>query len=378
MNYPIYLDNNATTVCDQRVIDAMLPFFTEHYGNASSGNHIFWWKAQETVDLAREQIAKLINATPSEIYFTSGATEANNLALKGFYDFKSEKGNHIITSKIEHKSVLESCKFLEKKGAEVTYIEVDRHGNIDLNVLEESIKDTTILIAIMTANNEIGTINPVNEIGEIARKHNITFFSDGVQALGKIPIDVKKLKFDMLSITAHKMYGPKGIGALYINKYHPSLKITPQILGGGQEFNIRSGTLNVPGIVGFGMACEIATDEMEMYTENMLILKNHLENSLTTIKGSQINGFASERLPNITNISFRDFDGEYLLSQANKKIAVSNGSACSSVHQKPSYVLKELGLSDDLAFSSLRFGLSRYTTKKEIDIAIEWIKTILL
>ncbi|WP_379966279.1 cysteine desulfurase family protein [Epilithonimonas sp. UC225_85] len=376
MNYPIYLDNNATTQCDPRVVEAMLPFFTENFGNASSGNHIFGWKAQEAVELAREQVAKLINATPSEIYFTSGATEANNLVIKGIFEKHSEKGNHIITTKIEHKSILETCKYLEKKGAEVTYLDVDKNGNIDLKQLESAIKPVTILIAIMFANNEIGTINPVQHIGEIAKKNNIPFFSDAVQALGKIDIDVEKQGFDMLSVSAHKMYGPKGVGALYIRKNKDSAKILAQIVGGGQENNIRSGTLNVTGIVGFGTACELAFYEMKEYAGNMFKLRNYLEQELIKFPGSLINGNASERLPNLLNITFSGSDVEFLLTQINKKVAVSNGSACSSISQKPSYVLKEIGLSDDQAFSSIRFGLSRFTTKEEIDSAIKHIEEV--
>lgn len=377
MNYPIYFDNNATTQCDPRVVDAMLPFFTENFGNASSGSHIFGWKAQEAVELAREQVARLINASPSEIYFTSGATEANNLIIKGIFEKHSEKGNHIITTKIEHKSILETCKYLEKKAAEITYLDVDKNGNIDLKQLENAVKATTILIAIMFANNEIGTINPAQKISEIAKKNNVPFFSDAVQALGKIDVDVKKHGFDILSISAHKMYGPKGVGALYIRKNKDSARIEAQVIGGGQENNIRSGTLNVTGIVGFGTACELAFYEMKEYAEKMLGLRNYLEQELMKFPGSFVNGKTSERLPSLLNITFNGLDGEFLLMQINKKIAVSNGSACSSVSQKPSFVLKEIGLSDDQAFSSIRFGLSRFTTKNEIDVALIWIKKIL-
>ncbi len=371
MNYPIYLDNNATTSCDKRVVAEMLPYFSEDFGNASSGNHIFGWKAEEAVETARNQIAKLINANPNEIVFTSGATEANNLALKGIFESYSNKGNHIITTNIEHKSVLDTCKYLEKNGAEVTYLEVDKEGMIDLEILEKSIKPTTILIAMMYANNEIGTIHPIETIGKIAKKHDVLFFSDAVQAVGKIPVDVKKQGIDLMSLTAHKFHGPKGIGALYIHKNKPSVTILPQIIGGGHERNLRSGTLNVPGIVGFGKACEICLSEIDANSKKMLLLRNYLEDELLKIDSVFINGNISNRLPNVSNLTFKNIDGERLLRMVNKEIAVSSGSACSSVSQKPSYVLKALGISDDNAFSSIRFGLSRFTTESEIETAIK-------
>lgn len=377
MNYPIYLDNNATTSCDKRVVTEMLPYFSEDFGNASSGNHIFGWKAEEAVETARNQIAKLINANPNEIVFTSGATEANNLALKGIFESYSNKGNHIITTNIEHKSVLDTCKYLEKNGAEVTYLEVDKEGLIDLEILEKSIKPTTILIAMMFANNEIGTIHPIETIGKIAKKHDVLFFSDAVQAVGKIAVDVKTLGIDLMSLTAHKFHGPKGIGALYIRKNNPSVTILPQIIGGGHERNLRSGTLNVPGIVGFGKACEICLSEIDANYEKMLRLRNYLEDELLKIDGVFINGKVPNRLPNVSSITFKNIDGEKLLRIVNKEIAVSSGSACSSVSQKPSYVLKALGISDDDAFSSIRFGLSRFTTESEIETAIKIVgKTV--
>ncbi|WP_296149572.1 cysteine desulfurase family protein [uncultured Flavobacterium sp.] len=377
MNYPIYLDNNATTSCDKRVVAEMLPYFSEDFGNASSGNHIFGWKAEEAVETARNQIAKLINASPHEIVFTSGATEANNLALKGIFESYSNKGNHIITTNIEHKSVLDTCRSLEKKGAEVTYLKVDKEGMIDLEVLEKSIKPTTILIAIMFANNEIGTIHPIEIIGKIAKKYDVLFFSDAVQAVGKIAVDVKKQGIDLMSLTAHKFHGPKGIGALYIRKGNPSVAILPQIIGGGHERNLRSGTLNVPGIAGFGKACEICLSEIDANYEKMVYLRNYLEDELLKIDSVFINGNISNRLPNVSNLTFKNIDGERLLRMVNKEIAVSSGSACSSVSQKPSYVLKALGISDDDAFSSIRFGFSRFTTESEIERAIKIVaKTV--
>ncbi|MEZ5045718.1 MAG: IscS subfamily cysteine desulfurase [Chitinophagaceae bacterium] len=373
MNFPIYLDNNATTPCDQRVVDAMLPYFTQNFGNAASRNHSFGWTAEEAVDYAREQVAKLINADPKEIIFTSGATEADNLALKGVFEMYAAKGNHIITTTIEHKAILDTCKHLEKLGAEVTYLNVNNEGMIDLEELEKSIHSKTILIAIMYANNEIGTLNPIKEIGAIAKKNGVLFMSDATQAVGKVPVDVIKDGIDLMAFSAHKMYGPKGIGAMYVRRKNPRVKVTAQIDGGGHERGMRSGTLNVPGIVGFGKACEICMTDMEKDTAHIIKLRNKLETELLKIEESYLNGHAQHRLPHVSNISFKHVEGEGLLMGINKNIALSSGSACTSASLEPSYVLKALGLGDDLAHSSLRFGLSRFTNEDEIDYTIKAI-----
>ncbi|HQW46573.1 MAG: IscS subfamily cysteine desulfurase [Bacteroidetes bacterium] len=371
MNFPIYLDNNATTPCDPRVVDTMIPYFTQNFGNAASRNHSFGWVAEEAVDYAREQIAKLIGADPKEIIFTSGATEADNLAIKGVYEMYAAKGNHIITTTIEHKAVLDTCKHLEKQGAEVTYLEVDDKGMINLQDLEKAITPKTILVAIMYANNEIGTINPMKEISAIARKHGVLVMTDAVQAVGKIPVDVNKDGIDLLAFTAHKMYGPKGVGALYVRRKNPRVKVTAQIDGGGHERGMRSGTLNIPGIVGFGKACEICYNEMAADTARIIKLRDKLENGLLQIEESYLNGHPTNRLPHVANISFKHVEGEGLLMGINKHIALSSGSACTSASLEPSYVLKALGLGDDLAHSSLRFGLSRFSTEEEVDFTIK-------
>jgi cysteine desulfurase len=378
MNLPIYLDHNATTPCDQRVVEAMLPYFTNNFGNAASRNHPFGWKAEEAVDYAREQVAKLIGADPKEIIFTSGATEADNLAIKGVYEMYAQKGNHIITCNIEHKAVLDTCKHLEKLGAEVTYLKVKDNGLIDLTELEAAMRPTTILVAIMYANNEIGTVMPMKEIGAIAKKYGALVFSDATQAVGKIPVDVKADGIDLLAMTAHKMYGPKGVGALYVRRKNPRVKVTAQMDGGGHERGMRSGTLNVPGIVGFGKACELCIAEMQQDAERLGKLRDKLENALLQLEEAYVNGDKEHRLPHVTNISFKYVEGEGLLMGFNKEIALSSGSACTSASLEPSYVLKALGLGDDLAHSSLRFGLGRYTTEEQIDYTIEQVsKTVL-
>lgn len=371
MNFPIYFDNNATTPCDPRVVETMIPYFTQKFGNAASRNHSFGWVAEEAVDYAREQVAKLIGADPKEIIFTSGATEADNLAIKGVYEMYASKGNHIITTTIEHKAVLDTCKHLEKQGAEVTYLEVDDKGMINLEELEKAITPKTILVAIMYANNEIGTINPMREISAIVKKHGVLLMSDAVQAVGKIPVDVNKDGIDLLAFTAHKMYGPKGVGALYVRRKNPRVKVTAQMDGGGHERGMRSGTLNVPGIVGFGKACEICMNEMASDTERIVKLRNKLEESLLKVEESYLNGHPTNRLPHVANISFKHVEGEGLLMGINKFIALSSGSACTSASLEPSYVLKALGLGDDLAHSSLRFGLSRFSTEEEVDYTIK-------
>ena len=373
LQFPIYLDHNATTPCDPRVVDAMIPYFTQSFGNAASRNHPFGWQAEEAVDYAREQVAKLVGADPKEIIFTSGATEGDNLAIKGVFEMYASKGNHIITCNIEHKAVLDTCKHIEKEGGEVTYLKVKPNGLVDLAELEAAIKPTTILIAIMYANNEIGTVNPVKEISAIARKHGVLFFSDAVQAVGKIPVDVNKDGIDLLTFSAHKMYGPKGVGALYVRRKNPRVKVTAQIDGGGHERGMRSGTLNVPGIVGFGKACEIANNEMATETARISQLRDKLENALLQVEESYLNGDKEQRLPHVTNISFKYVEGEGLMMGFNKNIAVSSGSACTSASLEPSYVLKALGLGDDLAHSSLRFGLGRFTKEEEIDYTIEQV-----
>ncbi len=375
LNFPIYLDHNATTPCDPRVVDAMIPYFTNNFGNAASRNHQFGWQAEEAVDYAREQVAKLIGAEPKEIIFTSGATEADNLAIKGIFEMYASKGNHIITCNIEHKAVLDTCKHIEKEGGEVTYLKVKDNGLVDLAELEAAIKPTTILIALMYANNEIGTVMPMKEISAIAKKHGVLVFSDAVQAVGKIPVDVNKDGIDLMAFTAHKMYGPKGVGALYVRRKNPRVKVTAQIDGGGHERGMRSGTLNVPGIVGFGKACEICISEMESESKRLSALRDKLQNALLLVEESYLNGDIDHKLPHVTNISFKYVEGEGLMMGFNKNIAVSSGSACTSASLEPSYVLKALGLGDDLAHSSLRFGLGRFTTEEQIDYTIDQVTT---
>ncbi|CAN5623394.1 IscS subfamily cysteine desulfurase [soil metagenome] len=378
LKLPIYLDNNATTPMDPRVLEAMTPYFLEHFGNAASRNHPFGWEAEEAVDYAREQVAKLIGADPKEIIFTSGATEGDNLALKGVYEMYSSKGNHIITATTEHKAVLDACKHIEKIGGEVTYLQVKADGLIDLAELEAAIKPTTILISIMYANNEIGTVQPIREISAIARKHGVLVFTDGTQAVGKIPVDVNKDGIDLMAFTAHKMYGPKGVGALYVRRKNPRVKVTAQMDGGGHERGMRSGTLNVPGIVGFGKACELCMLEMKEDTQRISKLRDKLETELMKLEEAYINGSVEHRLPHVANISFKHVEGEGLLMGFNKNIALSSGSACTSASLEPSYVLKALGLGDDLAHSSLRFGLGRFTNEDQIDYTIKAISETVL
>lgn len=378
LKLPIYLDNNATTPMDPRVLEAMIPYFTEHFGNAASRNHPFGWQAEEAVDYAREQVAKLIGADPKEIIFTSGATEGDNLGIKGVYEMYTSKGNHIITCTTEHKAVLDTCKHIERSGGEVTYLEVNPEGLIDLKELEAAIKPTTILIALMYANNEIGVIQPVKEISAIARKHGVLFFTDGTQAVGKIPVDVNKDGIDIMAFTGHKMYGPKGVGALYVRRKNPRVKVTAQMDGGGHERGMRSGTLNVPGIVGFGKACELARLEMGDDAARLSKLRDKLETALLQLEEAYVNGSREHRLPHVSNISFKYVEGEGLMMGFNKNIALSSGSACTSASLEPSYVLKALGLGDDLAHSSLRFGLGRFTTEDQIDYTIKAVSETVL
>ena len=374
LKWPIYLDYNATTPCDQRVVEAMLPYFSEQFGNAASRTHYYGWQAEEAVNIAREEIGKLIGAEPKEITFTSGATESVNLAIKGVFETYAGKGNHIITVTTEHKAVLDSCKNIEKKGARITYLDVNELGIIDLKELEAAIAPDTILIAIMYANNETGTIQPIKEIGAIAKKHGVLFFSDATQAVGKIPVDVSNDGIDILAMSAHKFYGPKGVGAIYLRRKNPRVKVTALLDGGGHERGVRSGTLNVPGIVGLGQAAAIAAIEMQSEQTRLGGLRNKLENALLQIDGIVVNGSRAQRLSHVTNISFGQMEAQSLMTGLAKDIAVSSGSACTSASMEPSYVLKALGVSDTLAFSSIRFSLGRFTTEEEIDYAIEAVK----
>jgi len=367
MKLPIYIDNHATTPLDPRVLDAMLPWFTEKFGNAASRNHSFGWEAEEAVEKARKHIADLVGANSKEIIFTSGATESNNLALKGVAQMYAEKGNHIITAASEHKAVLDTCKHLEKEGCRVTYLPLQADGLIDLDMLREAITDKTILVSIMYANNEIGVIQPIAEIGKICKERGVLFHSDAVQAIGKVPVNVIKDNIDLMSITAHKLYGPKGVGALYVRRRNPRVQLTAQMDGGGHERGMRSGTLNVPGIAGLGEACAIAQREMAEESARLRKMRDYLKDRLTTeLDEVNINGSMEHRLPHNLNISFQYVEGESLLMGIND-IAVSSGSACTSATLEPSYVLKALGLGDDLAHSSIRFGLGRFNTQEEVE-----------
>jgi cysteine desulfurase len=364
---PIYMDNHATTPVDPRVVDAMLPYFTERFGNAASRNHSFGWAGEEAVENARAQVASLIGATPKEIIFTSGATESDNLMIKGVAEMYREKGNHIITQAIEHKAVLDTCKRLEKYGYEVTYLPVQRDGRVDPEDVRKAITPKTILITIMYANNEIGIINPMAEIGKIAKEHGIIFAVDGVQAVGKIPVDVQKDNIDLLSISAHKIYGPKGVGALYVRRRNPRVQLSAIIDGGGHERGMRSGTLNVTGIIGLGKACELAQQEMPEESKRLRALRDRLRAGLEAkLDEVYINGSMEHRLPNNLNMSFAYVEGESLLMGIND-VAVSSGSACTSATLEPSYVLKALGVGEDLAHTSIRFGLGRFNTEEEVD-----------
>lgn len=370
----IYLDNNSTTPCDPRVVDAMLPYFHNSFGNAASRSHPFGWEAEEGVDYAREQVAKLIGVSSKEIIFTSGATEADNLALKGVYEMYGKKGNHIITLQTEHKAVLDACKNLEKKGANVTYLPVQRDGLVDLQQLEDAITNQTILISVMWANNETGVIQPMAEIGKICAKHGVLFMSDATQAVGKIPVDPKATGIHLMAFTAHKMYGPKGCGALFVNRKNPRVKVTAQLDGGGHERGMRSGTLNVPGIVGLGTAAELARLEMASEAKRLSQLRDRLEKGfMDNMEEVYINGNTEHRMPHVTNLSFKHVEGEGLMMTFNQNIAVSSGSACTSASLEPSYVLIALGLGDDLAHSSLRLSLGRFNTDEDVDYAIDAI-----
>jgi len=367
----IYLDNNSTTPVDPRVVDTMVPYFFEMHGNAASRSHSFGWKAEEAVDYGREQIANLIGVDSKEIIFTSGATESDNLALKGAFEMYRKKGNHIITLQTEHKAVLDTCKKIEKLGGEVTYLEVEKDGIVDLGKLKAAIKDSTILVSIMWANNETGVIQPMKQIGEICAEHGVLFMSDATQAVGKIPVNPKEVGIHLMAFTSHKMYGPKGVGALFVNRKNPRVKVTAQLDGGGHERGMRSGTLNVPGIVGFGKAAEIASQEMFEDAERLSKLRDKLENNLiNALEEVYINGNVNHRMPHVTNLSFKHVEGEGLMMTFNN-IAVSSGSACTSASLEPSYVLMALGLGDDLAHSSIRFSLGRFNKEEDVDFAVE-------
>ncbi|HUS05977.1 MAG TPA: IscS subfamily cysteine desulfurase [Bryobacteraceae bacterium] len=367
MKLPIYLDNHATTPLDPRVLQAMMPYLTDVFGNAASRNHSFGWAAEEAVEKSRKQIADLIGASAKEIVFTSGATESNNLAIKGVAEMYAEKGNHIITAATEHKATLDTCKRLEKHGARISYLPLKADGLVDLDMLREAITDKTILISIMYANNEIGVIQNVAEIGKIAKERGVLFHSDGVQAVGKVPVNVIKDNIDLMSLSGHKIYGPKGVGALYVRRKSPRVQLTAQMDGGGHERGMRSGTLNVPGIVGLGAACELCKNEMSEESVRMRGLRDYLRQKLETeLDETFVNGSWEHRLPNNLNMSFAYVEGESLLMGISE-IAVSSGSACTSATLEPSYVLKSLGLGDDLAHSSIRFGLGRFNTKEEVE-----------
>lgn len=371
LKLPVYLDNNSTTPCDPRVLEAMLPFFSEKFGNAASRTHSFGWEAEAVVDKARSRLADIIHADKSEIIFTSGATESDNLALKGVFENYTSKGNHVITTTTEHKAVLDTCRHLEKKGAEITYLHVKSDGRIDVDELEKNIKPSTILISVMYANNETGVLQPIKEISEVAKKHGVLFFCDAAQAIGKIKVDVIENGIDLLSFTAHKIYGPKGIGALYVRRKNPRVKIVAQIDGGGHEKNMRSGTLNVPAIVGFGKACEICMTEMNTEAKRLKRLRNKLENNLIHLGEVTVNGSHQFRLPHVTNLSFKNATANKIITLINKNIAISSGSACTSALPEPSYVLKAMGLEDEAANASIRFGLGRFNTDDEIEFTVK-------
>lgn len=376
MKLPIYMDYHATTPVDPRVVEAMLPYFTRDFGNAASRNHAFGWAAEEAVEHARKQVADLLGANPKEIIFTSGATESNNLAIKGVAEMYREKGNHVITCVIEHKAVIDTCKKLEKQGARVTYLPVQKDGRISLDDLRAAITDKTILITIMTANNEIGVLQPVAEIGAIAKEKGILFHTDAVQAAGKVPFDVNQVKADLVSISAHKMYGPKGVGALYVRRRNPRVLLAEQISGGGHERGMRSGTLNVPGIVGLGKAAALCMAEMAADAARLSALRDRLnERFHKNLDEIYVNGSMEHRLPHNINISFAYVEGESLLMGIND-VAVSSGSACTSASLEPSYVLKALGAGDDLAHSSIRFGLGRWTTEEEVDYVVDKLTNV--
>ncbi|MEJ8841444.1 aminotransferase class V-fold PLP-dependent enzyme [Lacibacter sp. H375] len=376
MQNPIYLDYNATTPCDPRVLDEMLPYFTNQFGNAASRTHAYGWVAEEAVTIGRERVAKLIGADPSELIFTSGATEAVNLALRGVYETYQSKGKHIITYHTEHKAVLDTCAYLEKQGAIVTYLPVDEKGLPDLSLLEKNIHAETILIAAMYANNETGVLFPIKEMSSIAKKAGVLFFSDATQAVGKVPVDVLKEDIDLLALSAHKLYGPKGVGALYVRRKNPRVKLSPLLYGGGHEKGLRSGTLNVPGIVGLGKACDVCLLDMQVDSLRIEQLRDQLLNGLLALGCVKLNGGKNFLLPHVANVSFDFAAAAQLIGQLSKHIAVSSGSACTSASAEPSHVLKAMGLKDELAIGSIRFSLGRFTTEEEITSALNKIKQV--
>ncbi|MBN9522412.1 IscS subfamily cysteine desulfurase [bacterium] len=371
--HPIYMDNNSTTRCDPRVVEAMLPYFTEKFGNAASRSHAFGWEAEAAVEEAREQIAAVFNAGPKEIIFTSGATESNNLAIKGVAAMYKKKGNHIVTQATEHKAVLDTCKRLERDGFQVTYLPVDKYGQVHAEQVREAITDKTILVSIMAANNEIGTVMPIQAIGKLCKEKGVLFHTDAVQAVGKIPLDVEAMGIDLLSLTAHKVYGPKGVGALYVRKKDPRVRLEPQIDGGGHERGMRSGTLPVPMIVGLGTACDLARREMPEESARTFRLREKLRTGIMgKLPETYLNGHPTERLPGNANISFAYVEGEGLMMGI-KDVAVSSGSACTSASLEPSYVLRALGVGDELAHSSIRFGIGRFNTETEVDAVVDLV-----
>jgi cysteine desulfurase len=370
---PIYMDNNSTTRTDPRVVEAMLPYFTEKFGNAASRSHPFGWEAEAAVDEARDQIAALIGATGKEIIFTSGATEATNLAIKGVAAMYKKKGNHVITQVTEHKATLDTCKRLEREGCTVTYLPVDKFGQVSADQVREAMTDKTILVSIMAANNEIGTVLPIAALGKLCKEKGVLFHVDGVQAAGKVPLDVEAMGIDLMSLSAHKMYGPKGIGALYVRKKNPRVRLEPQIDGGGHERGMRSGTLPVPLIVGFGAAADIARREFDTETKRTFDLRERLRKRIMdNLPESYLNGHPTERLPGNANISFAYVEGEGLMMGI-KDVAVSSGSACTSASLEPSYVLRALGVGDELAHSSIRFGIGRFNTQEEVDFVADLV-----
>lgn len=373
MKTPVYMDNNATTRTDPRVVEAMLPYFTEKYGNAASRSHAFGWEAESAVEEGREQIAALLKASAKEIIFTSGATESNNLAIKGVAAMYKKKGNHIITQATEHKAVLDTCKRLERDGFQVTYLPVDKYGQVHAEQIREAITDKTVLISIMAANNEIGTLQPIKSIGKLCKEKGVLFHTDAVQAIGKVPLDVEEMGIDLLSISAHKIYGPKGMGALYVRKKDPRVRLEPQIDGGGHERGMRSGTLPVPLIVGLGRACDILRNEMATENERTFRLRERLRKGIMDkLPETYLNGHPTERLPGSANISFAYVEGEGLMMGI-KEVAVSSGSACTSASLEPSYVLRALGVGDELAHSSIRFGIGRFNTEAEVDFVVDLV-----
>jgi len=370
-SYPIYLDYNSTTPCDPAVLEEMLPFFTQQFGNAASRSHAYGWIAEEAVDIARERVASLIGAGPSEVIFTSGATESVNLALQGVAEAYVRKGDHLITWATEHRAVLDGCDRLEQKGCRITRLSVDSQGLPNLQALEDAIDAQTVLISMMYANNETGVIMPVREVSAIAHRHAVLFFCDATQAVGKRPVDVVADGKNLMAFTAHKMYGPKGVGALYLRRKAPRATVTPMLYGGGHERGLRSGTLNVPGIAGFGKAADICREQMEEEGSRLLRLRDRLVEPLLCIPGVHFNGRRESLLPHVANLSFSIPGGDMLLRRLTSKLAISSGSACSSASLSPSHVLKAMGLKDADALASVRFSLGRFTTGEEVDMAAQ-------